>query len=202
MFTGIVETTGKLEAVQASGSGLEWLVSSPISGELKVDQSVAHQGVCLTVVHCDATTHRVVAVRETLDKSNLGLFKPGDPVNLERCLRMGDRLDGHWVQGHVDTTGLCVGIEDLDGSWSVTVEYPESYGALLVPKGSITVDGVSLTLVEAGRSQFKVVVIPYTFAHTTLGSLRPGHKVNLEFDLLGKYFLRQSQWRLESGPNS
>ncbi len=177
------------------GTNLVLTFESNISSELKVDQSLAHQGVCLTVVACDDRGHRVVAVQETLDRSTLGNLKVGDRVNLERCLRVGDRLDGHWVQGHVDATGLCIGKESRDGSWTFAFSFPAEHQPLLVPKGSVTVNGVSLTVVEVGEGTFSVAVIPYTFEHTTLGELEEGQGVNLEFDILGKYFLQHIKSR-------
>ncbi|MBM3911765.1 MAG: riboflavin synthase [Sphingomonadales bacterium] len=191
MFTGIVESMGLLASMVEEGTNVVLDFKSPLSDELKVDQSLAHNGVCLTVVCCGSGQHRVVAVKETMKRTALGDLKVGDAVNLERCLRLGDRLDGHWVQGHVDDTGLCTSIQDEGGSWLFTFQYPARHAALLVPKGSITVNGVSLTLVDLGLDFFMVAVIPYTFQHTTLGQLQVGHRVNLEFDLLGKYFLRQ-----------
>jgi riboflavin synthase len=177
------------------GTNLVLTFESNISSELKVDQSLAHQGVCLTVVACDDHGHRVVAVQETLDRSTLGNLKVGDRVNLERCLRVGDRLDGHWVQGHVDATGLCIRKESRDGSWTFAFSFPAEHQPLLVPKGSVTVNGVSLTVVEVGEGTFSVAVIPYTFEHTTLGELEEGQGVNLEFDILGKYFLQHIKSR-------
>jgi riboflavin synthase len=191
VFTGIVETMGRLEAISKEGTNVVMDFSSSLSDELKVDQSLAHDGVCLTVVQCGHGQHRVVAVQETMERTALGDLQIGESVNLERCLRLGDRLDGHWVQGHVDDTGLCLEIQDVVGSWMFKFQYPPRHAALLVPKGSITVNGVSLTLVEVGVDFVTIAVIPYTYAHTTLGFLKPGQRVNLEFDLLGKYFLRQ-----------
>ena len=190
MFTGIVEAKGTLLSRTIEGSNLVFAFESKISKELKVDQSLAHQGVCLTVVSCDEHTHQVVAVQETLNRTTLGDIQVGDCVNLERCLRMGDRLDGHWVQGHVDATGLCIRKESKDGSWSFEFSFPADYASLLVPKGSVTVNGVSLTVVEVRDNTFSVAVIPYTYEHTTLGELKEGQGVNLEFDILGKYFLQ------------
>lgn len=165
------------------GTNLVLTFESNISSELKVDQSLAHQGVCLTVVACDDRGHRVVAVQETLDRSTLG------------NLKVGDRLDGHWVQGHVDATGLCIRKESRDGSWTFAFSFPAEHQPLLVPKGSVTVNGVSLTVVEVGEGTFSVAVIPYTFEHTTLGELEEGQGVNLEFDILGKYFLQHIKSR-------
>lgn len=182
---------GQLEAKVEDGTNVLMDFSSPLSDELKVDQSLAHNGVCLTVVQCGDGKHRVVAVKETMERTALGDLKISDRVNLERCLRIGDRLDGHWVQGHVDDTGLCLDVQDQQGSWIFTFMYPNQHGSLLIPKGSITINGVSLTLVQVNHDYFTVAVIPYTFTHTNLGLLKVGQRVNLEFDLLGKYFLRQ-----------
>jgi len=182
---------GLLTSMVEEGTNVILDFKSSLSDELKVDQSLAHNGVCLTVVRCGSGHHRVVAVKETMKRTALGDLKAGDAVNLERCLRLGDRLDGHWVQGHVDDTGLCTSIQDEGGSWFFTFQYPTRHAGLLVPKGSVTVNGVSLTLVDLGEDFFTVAVIPYTFQHTTLGQLQAGQRVNLEFDLLGKYFLRQ-----------
>lgn len=190
MFTGIVEAKAKLVSRLQEGSNLVLTLESPLSGELKIDQSLAHQGVCLTVVACDEHTHRVVAVQETLERTNLGDLQPGQSVNLERCLKVGDRLDGHWVQGHVDATGTCLGVDARDGSWIMEFGFPAEHAALLVSKGSVTVNGVSLTVVEVKDDRFSVAIIPYTYSHTTLGELHVGQRVNLEFDILGKYFLR------------
>lgn len=200
MFTGIVDSMGRLEAMHKEGTNVVMDFSSSISDELRVDQSLAHNGVCLTVVQCGNGRHRVVAVRETMERTALGDLQAGDKVNLERCLRIGDRLDGHWVQGHVDDTGNCVDIQDVGGSWMFKFQYPPRHAALLVPKGSITVNGVSLTLVEVGPDFLTIAVIPYTYAHTTLGLLKAGQRVNLEFDLLGKYFLRQQSLGLPVQP--
>lgn len=182
---------GQLEAKVEEGTNVVLDFASSISHELRVDQSLAHNGVCLTVVQCGEGRHRVVAVKETMDRTALGDLKAGDAVNLERCLRLGDRLDGHWVQGHVDDTGLCLDIQEVGGSWIFKFKYPSKHAALLVPKGSITVNGISLTLVSLGEDTFTVAIIPYTFQNTNLGQLQAGQRVNLEFDLLGKYFLRQ-----------
>jgi len=190
VFTGIVEAKAKLVSRVQEGSNLVLTLESPLSQELKVDQSLAHQGVCLTVVAFDQQTHRVVAVRETLERTNLGDLQIGESVNLERCLKVGDRLDGHWVQGHVDATGTCLHVQAQDGSWTMEFAFPEENAPLLVPKGSVTVNGVSLTVVDVKENTFSVAIIPYTYAHTTLGELRAGQRVNLEFDILGKYFLR------------
>lgn len=192
MFTGIVESTGKVESVQASGSNLIFTISSPLGPELKIDQSVSHNGVCLTVTAVDGELHQVAAVDETLRRSNLGSWTPGSIVNLERCLRADGRLDGHIVQGHVDATGNILSVSDRQGSWEIQV-FHEPLAGITVPKGSIALNGVSLTVVDSRSDGFSVVVIPYTWEHTNLSSLKSGTVVNLEFDILGKYMQKLIQ---------
>jgi riboflavin synthase len=195
MFTGIVEQVGRVRSVGDHGTNREIIIEALMAGELRVDQSVSHNGVCLTVVEVSAALdqtppwYRVTAVQETLERSNLGALNAGDDVNLERCLRLGDRLDGHMVQGHVDTTVRCTGVQDLDGSWKFTFELP-AQAHLLVPKGSVCIHGVSLTVAELDELSFGVAIIPYTFYNTTFRSLKVGHRVNIEFDVLGKYVER------------
>lgn len=191
MFTGIVEEVGRVVAVHEQGANRELIVQARLANELRVDQSLSHNGVCLTVVAIDpaAGTYRVTAVEETLRRSNLGALRAGDPVNLERSLRLGDRLDGHLVQGHVDTTVQCLDVQEEDGSWRFAFALPD-LSHLLVQKGSICLNGVSLTIAELHADRFAVAIIPYTFAHTTFGALRAGDPVNVEFDVLGKYVER------------
>ena len=189
MFTGIVEGTGEVTGLSRAGSNLELVVRANITGELRIDQSVSHNGVCLTVVELMGDRYRVTAVEETLQRSNLGDLKPGDPVNLERCLRLGDRLDGHMVQGHVDAVTTCTAVEDRDGSWWFSFALPEQKH-LLVEKGSVCLNGVSLTIAQLTDRDFSAAIIPYTFAHTNFHALRPGHRLNVEFDVLGKYVER------------
>lgn len=189
MFTGIVEEVGEITDVRVAGSNREIIVRAGISGELRIDQSVSHNGVCLTVVELMGDGYRVTAVEETLKRSNLGALKAGDGVNLERSLRIGDRLDGHMVQGHVDTTATCLAVEERDGSWWYTFALPEEEH-LLVAKGSICLNGVSLTIAGLTAVSFSVAIIPYTFAHTTFHALKAGDRVNVEFDVLGKYVER------------
>jgi riboflavin synthase len=189
MFTGIVEQLAEVVEVRAQGTNRDLLLRAAMAPELKIDQSVAHNGVCLTVVEIDGDRYRVTAVEETLQKSNLGSLRAGDRVNLERSLRIGDRLDGHMVQGHVDTTAECVGREQRDGSWWFSFRLPAEK-QLLVAKGSICLNGVSLTIAELSEKDFSVTIIPYTFEHTTFGTLKPGDRVNVEFDVLGKYVER------------
>lgn len=190
MFTGIIETIGKVESLKQDGSNRTFLISSNIFDELRVDQSIAHDGVCLTIESLRNKTHQVSAIRETLDRSNLGRLAVGDFINLERCLRVGDRLDGHMVQGHVDDTGICFDISENDGSWTFTFEYDSQHTGLLIPKGSIAVNGASLTLVDVTDSTFSVAIIPFTYEHTTFRKMRKGDIVNLEFDILGKYVVK------------
>lgn len=187
MFSGIVETLGEVVDIKKEQSNLHLTLRADFSKDLKIDQSVAHNGVCLTVVHINDDTYTVTAIDETLQKTNLGYLKTGDKVNLERCLRMGDRLDGHIVQGHVDQTGICVEVQQNDGSWVFTFEYDASKGNVTVEKGSVCVNGVSLTVVNSKANSFSVCIIPYTFEHTNFNSIKAGTIVNLEFDILGKY---------------
>lgn len=187
MFTGIVETLGKITDLRNEGNNVHLTVQSAISGELKVDQSLAHNGVCLTVTARTDRDHTVTAVSETMRRSNLGNLRVGDVVNLERAMLAGGRLDGHIVQGHVDTTGVCTEVRDEHGSWHYTFRYEPSPEHLLVDKGSICINGVSLTVVDPHDDLFSVAIIPYTYEHTTFRELRPGDTVNLEFDILGKY---------------
>lgn len=190
MFTGIIETIGTLTAVQQEGSNKRFSIASDITSALKVDQSVAHNGVCLTVVEVTPAHYSVVAVRETLLKSNLGDLKAGDKVNLERCMLNNGRFDGHIVQGHVDQVGFVTRVEEVDGSWLYDFEYDSSSGNVTVEKGSICVNGVSLTCFDCTRNSFRVTIIPYTWEHTNFHKFRKGYKVNLEFDIIGKYVQR------------
>jgi riboflavin synthase len=189
MFTGIVEEVGEVVELHDSGTNRDLVIHARMTPELRVDQSVSHNGVCLTVVAINGDTYRVTAVKETLERSNLGSLRSGDGVNLERSLRIGDRLDGHMVQGHVDTVTECLSVEDVGGSWRYTFRVPEQKH-LLVHKGSICLNGVSLTIAELSAAHFAVAIIPYTFEHTTFRSLQAGHRVNVEFDVLGKYVER------------
>ena len=190
MFTGIIEFTGQITALQEDKGNLNITVSSPFSAELTIDQSVAHNGVCLTIVAFDEHTHTVTAVDETLQKTNLGALATGDLINLERCMQMNGRLDGHIVQGHVDQTAICVAVNELEGSWFYTFEYDSSKGNITVEKGSICVNGVSLTVVNSESNRFSVAIIPYTHEHTNFKHIKQGDTVNLEFDIIGKYVAR------------
>ena len=187
MFTGIIETLGRVTKLEKEGENLHIHIQSAISPLLKIDQSVSHNGVCLTVIAIEGDTHVVTAIQETLQKSALSELQAGDEVNLERAMKIGDRLDGHLVQGHVDTTARCTAIEEQDGSWLFSFQYEALPGLLTVEKGSITIDGVSLTVVNSGLSSFDVAIIPYTYQHTRFHAYEIGHQVNLEFDIIGKY---------------
>lgn len=195
MFTGIVEEVAEVVEVRDAGTNRELIVRARMAAELRIDQSVSHNGVCLTVVEVSAALdrtppwYRVTAVKETLERSNLGDLRPGDGVNLERSLRIGDRLDGHMVQGHVDTLVECLRVQDLNGSWAYAFRLPEQKH-LLVHKGSICLNGVSLTIAALDDTTFGVAIIPYTYTHTTFRTLLPGQRVNVEFDVLGKYVER------------
>ena len=189
MFTGIVEKIGRVAKISLQGKNRHFFIESELAPELKIDQSVAHNGVCLTVVGIQGKVYEVVAIDETLQKTSLGTWKVGDRVSLERAMKLGDRLDGHIVQGHVDQTGTCHLIEDAEGSRVFTFHYDPSIGNMTIEKGSITVNGVSLTVVNSQKGAFSVAVIPYTYEHTSFHTLRVGDKVNLEFDVIGKYVL-------------
>jgi riboflavin synthase len=191
MFTGIIECTGKVISVLGSGTNLSFGIESSISHELKVDQSVSHNGVCLTVEKVAENCHWVTAIEETLKKTNLGTWLAGTEVNLERCMLMNGRLDGHIVQGHVDTTAVCVERRELGGSWEYTFRFPVEFAPLVIEKGSIAVNGTSLTCFNVGKDRFTIAVIPYTFEHTNIHQVVIGTIVNIEFDIFGKYVQRQ-----------
>ena len=190
MFTGIIEAIGLVREIKQEGSNKIFCMESPISLELKPDQSVSHDGVCLTVTKVLGNQHWVTAIDETLKKSTLGSLKLGDQVNLERCMVANGRFDGHVVQGHVDQTGTCISVEDADGSWIYTFEYDPSLGNITVEKGSISINGVSLTCFNSSENRFTVAIIPYTFEHTNFHQIKSGNVVNLEFDIIGKYVKR------------
>jgi riboflavin synthase len=195
MFTGIIEDLGIIKNLENEGDNLHINVSTSITTELKVDQSVAHNGVCLTVVSIDGDDYTVTAIKETLDKTNLGKLKKGDAVNIERAMKLGDRLDGHIVQGHVDQTAECTSILEENGSWLFTFKYNQDQNNITIEKGSITINGVSLTVVNSKLSEFSVAIIPYTYEHTTFKYLKVGDRVNLEFDVIGKYVKRLNELR-------
>ncbi|PWJ42321.1 riboflavin synthase [Sediminitomix flava] len=187
MFTGIIETLGEVVNITKDQENIIFRIKSEITPELKIDQSVAHNGVCLTVTKVEGDEHEVVAIQETLDKTNLGALEAGHKINIERCTAANGRFDGHIVQGHVDQTATCIAIDDEQGSWRFTFEYDPTVGNFTVQKGSITVNGVSLTVAGEDEGKFSVAIIPYTFEHTTFHQIKVGDKINLEFDIIGKY---------------
>ena len=193
MFTGIIESMGEITRMKREGNNVHINIKCMFTNELKVDQSVAHNGVCLTVVNKSGDEYTVTAIDETLKRSNLGVLQSGDMVNLERSLRIGDRLDGHIVQGHVDQTAICTGVEEADGSWIFKFSYDPEVGNITIPKGSITVNGVSLTVVDSEYGKFSVAIIPYTYDNTNFNAINVGTKVNLEFDVIGKYVARLNE---------
>ena len=190
MFTGIIEEVGVVRDLKRIGDNVQFNIQAKMTPELKVDQSVSHNGVCLTVIETSSDSYWVEAILETLEKSNLGKLAINDPVNLERAMKLGERLDGHIVQGHVDQVGNCIEAQELDGSWTYRFKYDQSLGNVTIEKGSITVNGVSLTVVDSAINEFSVAIIPYTFEHTNFKKLNAGDQVNLEFDVIGKYVQR------------
>ncbi|MBZ9731155.1 riboflavin synthase [Salegentibacter sp. JZCK2] len=190
MFTGIIEEVGEVSRIETEGGNMHFSIKAVMTPELKIDQSVAHNGVCLTVVSIAENEYTVTAVAETLNKTNLNSLKKGAPVNLERGMKLGDRLDGHIVQGHVDQTALCKKVQEKDGSWEFSFEYDPTLQNITIEKGSITINGVSLTVVNSRKNEFSVAIIPYTYEHTTFKNLTEGDMVNLEFDVIGKYVKR------------
>jgi riboflavin synthase len=187
MFSGIIESLGEVVALRSEQSNLHITVKSNFTNELKIDQSIAHNGACLTVVDIQNDVYTVTAIAETLQKTNLALLKIGDRINLERCMKLGDRLDGHIVQGHVDQTAVCIKKIETDGSWTFTFEYDSRQKNITVEKGSVCVNGVSLTVVDSQNNSFSVCIIPYTLEHTNFHTIQLGTIVNIEFDILGKY---------------
>lgn len=190
MFTGIIETLGQIQNIVKDGTNVHFTVQSNICAELKIDQSVAHNGVCLTVVAINENSHTVTAIEETLNKTSLGNLTIGSKVNLERCMQMNARLDGHIVQGHVDQTAKCILVNELNGSWEYRFKYDATLGNVTVEKGSVCVNGISLTVVNSQQDEFSVFIIPYTYEHTNLHEVKVGDTVNLEFDIIGKYVAR------------
>jgi|TARA_B110000967_G_scaffold110156_2_gene112753 riboflavin synthase len=190
MFTGIIESRGVVKSINSNKSNIDLTIVSDLVDELKVDQSISHNGVCLTVVSIDKDAYTVTAIKETLEKTNLEELKLGDQVNLERCLKVGDRLDGHFVQGHVDQIATCTNVVNENGSWVFTFEYSPLNNNITIEKGSITVNGVSLTIINSKESKFSVAIIPYTFANTNFNTFKPGTLVNIEFDVFGKYITK------------
>ena len=190
MFTGIIENTGIVAETDSSGTNKIFWVTSPLANELKVDQSLSHNGVCLTVEEIRDNMHRVTAVEETISKTNLSEWKKGSIINLERCLQLNGRLDGHIVQGHVDCTAKCMDVINKEGSWEYHFDFPQQFAIFIIEKGSITINGISLTVFNVSKNTFTVAVIPYTYAHTNMSAVNKGDTVNLEFDVVGKYVNR------------
>ena len=195
MFTGIIETLGIIKEIQKDQENLHLTVASTITNELKIDQSVAHNGICLTVVKINENEYTVTAIKETIDKTSIGTWKTGDVLNLERAMKLGDRLDGHIVQGHVDQIGVCTNIEEANGSWVFTFEYDTKQNNITIEKGSITINGTSLTVVNSELNSFSVAIIPYTYEHTNFNTFKIGSIINLEFDVIGKYVARLNELR-------
>ncbi len=196
MFTGIIETLGTVKQLSTIKDNLDITIESTIASQLKIDQSVAHNGVCLTVVEINDNHYKVTAIKETLDKTNIGDLQINDFVNIERAMKLGDRLDGHIVQGHVDQTAVCIEAKDTNGSWLYTFEYDTKLNNITIEKGSITVNGVSLTVVNSQKNSFSVAIIPYTYEHTNFKQFKIGTKINLEFDVIGKYVKRLNELSL------
>ncbi len=190
MFTGIIEVTGKINSVETNGSNKSFWISSPISNELKVDQSISHDGVCLTVEAVTENIHRVTAIEETLSKTTLINLKKNDSINLERCMQMNGRLDGHIVQGHVDAVATCIDVEEKKGSWEYRFQIPTEFTHLIIEKGSVCLNGISLTAFDITVNSFKVAIIPFTYQHTNINSIKNGSVANIEFDIIGKYLAR------------
>ena len=195
MFTGIIEDLGTIKRIEQNGSNLSYWIDSPLASSLKIDQSVSHNGVCLTVEEIIESSYKVTAIQETLNKTNLGLLKPGNAINLERCMQMNGRIDGHIVQGHVDTTGKCIDRIEKDGSWEFVFEVDSEFSNLIIEKGSICLNGISLTLFNVTKNTFKVAIIPYTYSHTNIKDIVTNSVVNIEFDILGKYVQRMFENR-------
>jgi len=192
MFTGIIENLAKIISINKSKSNLDITLSSSLTSEFKIDQSISHNGICLTIINIDGNNYTVTAIEETINKTTINSWKKGDSVNLERAMKLGDRLDGHMIQGHVDQIGTCVDFTMKDGSWEYVIQYEKSEN-ITVEKGSIAVNGVSLTVIDSKTSSFKVAIIPYTYEHTNFKTLRKGDLINLEFDILGKYLFKMSK---------
>ncbi len=193
MFTGIIEAIGTIASITPSGTNIDIWVDSPITHELKIDQSVAHNGVCLTVVAIEGSRYKVTAVQETLLKTNLNSWRAGNIVNLERAMKVGDRLDGHFVQGHVDAVATCIEKQTLEGSWLFRFRFPQQFAALVIEKGSVCLNGASLTAFNVGKDELTVTIIPYTYNHTNFQQIEAGTVINIEFDVLGKYLLRKQE---------
>ena len=200
MFTGIIEKTGIIKEITSLGTNKSFWLQSELAQELKIDQSLSHNGVCLTVEEIKNGMHRVTVVDETILKTNIGIWEEGTVINLERCMRLNGRLDGHIVQGHVDCTAICIEILEKAGSWEYTFAFAEQFAAFIIEKGSVTVNGISLTCFNVTDNGFTVAIIPYTFEHTNMSSLKKGDMVNIEWDVVGKYILRQSELSLLRQP--
>ena len=194
MFTGIIESLAEVKKVDQNGTNISFWLHSPIIKELKVDQSVSHDGICLTVEEFDNELYKVTAIEETIQKTNISRWQTGKKVNVERCMQLGDRLDGHIVQGHVDATGICQSVTPQNGSYVYRFNFPSKFNHLVIEKGSIAVSGTSLTCFEVGDGVFSVAIIPYTYEHTSISQVMPGDQVNLEFDVIGKYITRMHQF--------
>jgi riboflavin synthase len=190
MFTGIIETTGKVESIERNGTNVSFWITSSVSNELKVDQSVSHDGVCLTVEKIEDGKYRVTAIEETLAKTNLNQWKAGAEINIERCMQLNARVDGHLVQGHVDATAFCIDVEEKKGSWEYRFQIPAEFTHLIIEKGSVCINGISLTAFDIKFNSFKVAIIPYTYQHTNIHSIEKNSIVNIEFDVIGKYLAR------------
>jgi riboflavin synthase len=193
MFTGIIENTGIVKDILSNGTNKTFWISSSLSNELKIDQSLSHSGVCLTVEEVKDGMHRVTAIEETLSKTNLGQLLPGAVVNLERCMQLNGRLDGHIVQGHADTVAECTAVVEKEGSWEYSFRFPPAFGSLVIEKGSISLNGISLTIFNVKPDSFTIAVIPYTYHHTDISAIKKGDSVNIEFDMVGKYVHRFMQ---------
>jgi riboflavin synthase len=197
MFTGIIETTGIIRKIGHQGTNKNFWIESSLADQLNIDQSISHNGVCLTVEEIEASLHKVTAVLETLEKTNLGDWKMDDSINLERCLTPSARIDGHFVQGHVDTRGVVLEKKDLNGSWEFIFQFPKEFSPLIIEKGSIAVNGTSLTCFDVKNNSFTVAIIPFTYHHTNFKDVEKGHTVNLEFDMLGKYIVRWQETKAD-----
>ncbi|UAY55184.1 riboflavin synthase [Arachidicoccus terrestris] len=200
MFTGIIETVAQVKKVQSADGNLAFWLESPIASELKVDQSVSHDGICLTVEAIEQNQYKVTAIEETIRKSNISQWQPGKMVNVERCMTLGGRLDGHIVQGHVDATGTCAAVTPQNGSYLYRFSFPKAFNHLIIEKGSIAVSGTSLTCFDVTDGQFSVAIIPYTYAHTSIRQVMEGDLVNLEFDVIGKYIARMQTFAVNTSP--
>ncbi len=193
MFTGIIERLGVVSEIVENGTNKSFWIKSSLSNELKIDQSISHNGICLTVEEIDGDMHKVTAIEETIKKTNIGHWQSDAVINLERCMMLNGRIDGHIVQGHVDTTAKCISVKDANGSWEYTFEFDPSFAALIIEKGSICLNGISLTLFNVTKSNFTVAIIPYTYHHTNMQQINRGYQCNVEFDMIGKYVNRFQQ---------